>query len=66
MYDASKEEQVLVFSPVISIPCDNPGASELLNHLGSSAKNSVDCLVNYCNSSIYSVCNYTAFPGTKR
>ena len=48
MHDASMEEQVLVFTPVLSILCDNPRASELLNHLGSSAKKFCRlCLVNF-------------------
>ena len=37
MYDASKGTEVLVFAPVMSILCDNPRASELLNHLGTNA-----------------------------
>ena len=66
MYDASKEEQVLVFAPVMSILCDNPRASELLNHLGSSAKKFCRvCLVNFSHCSIYSLYNYATFPGTE-
>ena len=37
IYDASKGAEVLVLAPVMSILCDNPRASELVNHLGSSA-----------------------------
>ena len=37
MYDASKGVEVLVLSPVMGLYCDNPLASKLLNHLGSSA-----------------------------
>ena len=37
MYDVTKGKDVLVIAPVMSILCDNPRASELLNHLGSRA-----------------------------
>ena len=37
IYDACKGAEVLVLAPVMSILCDNPRASELLNHLGSNA-----------------------------
>ena len=33
----SNENDVLVVAPLLLIKCDNPRASELLNHLGSSA-----------------------------
>ena len=47
-YDASKGTEVLVFAPVMSLLCDNPRASELLNHLGSNAKKFCRiCLVNH-------------------
>ena len=36
VYDASKDTKVLVFAPVMSILCNNPQASELLNHLGTN------------------------------
>lgn len=38
MYDALLKKEVLVISPVLCILCDNVRASELLNHLGSTAK----------------------------
>ena len=37
VYDALYKEMVLVIAPLMCIICDNPRASELLNHLGSSA-----------------------------
>lgn len=36
-YDAHLGEQVCVIAPLIAIICDNPRASELLNHMGSTA-----------------------------
>ncbi|KAL5486601.1 hypothetical protein EMCRGX_G019103 [Ephydatia muelleri] len=41
VYDALYKEMVLVIAPLMCIVCDNPRASELLNHLGSSA-------IKYC------------------
>ena len=38
MYDAMHEEQVLVVAPVLCILADNPRASEIANHLGTSAR----------------------------
>ena len=37
-YDASLNREVIVISPLMCILADNPRASELLNHLGSSAR----------------------------
>eukprot|EP00731_Ephydatia_muelleri_P034233 Em0051g25a len=37
VYDVLYKEMVLVIAPLMCIICDNPRASELLNHLGSSA-----------------------------
>ena len=37
VFDAYSNENVLVVEPLLLIICDNPRASELLNHLGSSA-----------------------------
>ena len=37
-YDALTQEIVVVLSPVMCVLADNPRASELLNHLGSSAR----------------------------
>ena len=37
MYDAQSQEKVLVVAPLMLIICDNPHASELVNHLGSAA-----------------------------
>ena len=37
MYDVYKGAGVLVPAPVVNIFCGNPQASELINHLGSSA-----------------------------
>ena len=36
-YDAYLNEEVLVVTPIICLICDNPRASELVNHLGTSA-----------------------------
>ena len=38
VYDAYQNEHVLVIAPLLCIICDNPMASQLLNHLGGSAK----------------------------
>lgn len=38
VYDAHLEREVLLIAPVICILADNPRHSELMNHLGSSAK----------------------------
>ena len=37
VFDAYYQENVLVFCPLMLIICDNPQASELVNHLGSTA-----------------------------
>lgn len=37
MYDASLKQECLVIAPVICFLCDNVRASELVNHMGSSA-----------------------------
>lgn len=37
-YDAFMQQQVIVLSPLMCILADNPRASELLNHLGGSAR----------------------------
>ena len=37
MYDAKSSERVLVVAPLMIVICDNPRASEVVNHLGSSA-----------------------------
>ena len=36
-YDALHKEEVLVIAPLLYIVCDNPMASQLCNHLGSTA-----------------------------
>ena len=53
-YDSFLEQYVLVISPLMCILADNPRASELLNHLGSSARRycrmcmvSFDCLTHH-------------------
>ena len=35
-FDAYLNEEVLVVTPMICLICDNPRASELVNHLGTS------------------------------
>ena len=37
-YDAHLKQEVLIVAPVICLLADNPRASELTNHLGSSAR----------------------------
>ena len=37
VYDAYYEENVLVIAPLLCVICDNPRASQLLNHLGGAA-----------------------------
>jgi len=37
-YDALVEQKVIVVCPLMCILADNPRASELLNHLGGSAR----------------------------
>ena len=41
VFDSFLQQMVLVVAPLMCIVCDNPRASELLNHLGSKA-------VKYC------------------
>ena len=59
-FDALYQETVLVVAPLMCIVCDNPRASELLNHLGSRAiKYCHLCVVSvqvYCN--IFCILNY--------
>ena len=38
MYDSALDREVFVVAPVLVIIADNPRHSELINHLGSSAK----------------------------
>ena len=46
-YDAKLQQAVLVVSPLMCIVADNPRASEILNHLGGSAKRYCRmCMVN--------------------
>ena len=48
VFDALNQEEVLVVAPVLCIVCDNPMASKLCNHLGSSAlKYCRLCMVSY-------------------
>ena len=37
-YDAYLGKSVLVIAPIICLICDNPRASELVNHLGATAR----------------------------
>ena len=37
MFDAMTKKQIFVQCPVLCITCDNPKASEICHHLGSSA-----------------------------
>ena len=47
-YDAYLGESVLVVAPIICLICDNPRASELLNHLGATTR-------HYCRMCMVSV-----------
>lgn len=48
MFDVFYQELVLVIAPLSLIVYDNPRASELLNHLGSTAlKYCCICMVSY-------------------
>ena len=38
VYDSFLKKDILVMSPVLCIICDNPRASEICSHLGSSAR----------------------------
>ena len=38
VYDAYLQQDVLIVAPILCIICDNPRASELMNHAGSSAR----------------------------
>lgn len=66
VYDAFLKEEVLVVAPLLCIICDNPRASQLLNHLGGSARRYCRvCMVWSCNITlaINSVCTLTATAG---
>lgn len=59
-YDALLQKQVRVIAPIIVFTGDNPRASEILNHLGSSANKFCRmCLVGICLTMIW-VDTYTA------
>ena len=49
VYDAFHNEHVLVIAPVLLFICDNPMASQLLNHLGGSA-------IKYCRICVVCMC----------
>ena len=61
--DTHLKQDVMVIAPVIGVICDNPRASEIFNHAGSSAKHycrmgmvcTGTCLTLYAVSSIYSL-----------
>lgn len=58
-YDAWQEKQVLVMSPLMCILADNPRASELLNHLGGSARRYCRmCMVSVMVSSVSGTYQY--------
>jgi hypothetical protein len=38
VYDSHLQQNVLVVAPLMLLMADNPRASELMNHMGSSAK----------------------------
>ena len=48
VFDASINQDILVFAPVMAVLADNARASELVNHLGSRAKKFCrKCMVSY-------------------
>ena len=49
VFDALYQEMVLVLAPLLCIVCDNPRASDILDHLGSAAiKFRRICMVSRC------------------
>ena len=38
VYDAFLQREVLAISPILCVICDNPRASEIVNHLGPGSK----------------------------
>ena len=46
-YDAHQQCEVLVIAPLIAVICDNPRASEITSHMGSTAK-------HYCRTCMVS------------
>ena len=52
VYDAYMQQDVLIIAPILCVICDNPRASELVNHAGSSAKRYCRmCMV--CKHNVY-------------
>ena len=48
MYDATIGQRAVIIAPVMFVVADNPMASELCNHLGSTARKFCRfCLVNF-------------------
>ena len=56
MYDASTRGNVFVQCPVLCVVCDNPRASEVSHHLGSSA----NLFCRKCDVSMYGSVHSTA------
>ena len=51
VYDAFLKEEVIVFAPLLCVICDNPRASQLLNHLTRSVR-------RYCRVCMVYTCLY--------
>lgn len=51
-YDALLGQEVIVIAPLICAICDNPRASEITNHIGSTAK-------RFCRMCLVSIHNRT-------
>ena len=63
-YDAFLREEVVVVAPIICLICDNPRASELLNHLGATARLYCRmCMVSYTHMIVLTwVINKVTYP----
>ena len=55
-FDAHLKEFVIVVSPLLCIVADNPPASEILNHLGGSARRY--CRMCMVSTSVQCTCMY--------
>lgn len=54
-YDAGLQTDVLLVAPVLCVICDNPRQSEIMNHLGSTAKRFCRmCMVRHIHSLAFS------------
>ena len=58
MYDAHLQQEVLAIAPVLLIMADNPRHSELLNHLGSSARRYCRMCMVSTNKALFFMSHY--------